>query len=154
MLTIVMFNLFLKLKTFFPVVWVYASYKNRIHVNNLEGGYATTTPTMLWKITIKEMNFRTFNYGFFLTHFLNVTSGKNQNNSLRSGVNFSLTRLIYSHLIESCCCFWFVTSQGQWEFKKRQEFIISGVFFPSNAHNSKIQSFPENKYSFTARLSL
>ena len=27
--------------------------------------------------------------------------------------------------IESCCCFWFVSSQGQWEFKKRQEFTIS-----------------------------
>ena len=57
-------------------------------------------------------------------------------------------------LIESCCCFWFVTSQGQWEFKKRQEFTISWIFCPSNTHNSKVQSFPENKYSFTARLSL
>ena len=57
-------------------------------------------------------------------------------------------------LIESCCCFWFVTSQGQWEFKKRQEFIISWVICPSNAHNSEVQSLPENKYSFTDRLSL
>ena len=57
-------------------------------------------------------------------------------------------------LIESCCCFWFVTSQGQWEFKKRQEFIISWVICPSNAHKSEVQSLPENKYSFTDRLSL
>ena len=92
-----MFNLFLKLKTFLPVVWVFASYGNRIHVNSLEGGYATTTPTMLWRIMIKEMNFRTFKHGFFLTHLISVTR-KNQKNSLRSGVNFSLTRLICSHL--------------------------------------------------------
>ena len=32
--------------------------------------------------------------------------------------------------IESCCCFWFVSSQGQWEFKKRQEFTISWYFEP------------------------
>ena len=57
-------------------------------------------------------------------------------------------------LIESCCCLWFVTSQGQWEFKKRQEFIISWVICPSNAHNSEVQSLHENKYSFTAHLSL
>ena len=57
-------------------------------------------------------------------------------------------------LIESCCCFWFVSSQGQWKFKKRQEFIISWVICPSNAYNSKVQSLPENKNSFIARLSL
>ena len=28
------------------------------------------------------------------------------------------------------------------------------MFFPSNAHNSNVQSFPENKYSFTGRLNL
>ena len=43
------------------------------------------------------MNFRIFKHGFFPTHFLSVTSSKNQNNSLRSGINFSLTRTIYSH---------------------------------------------------------
>ena len=128
---------------------------------------ATTTPTMRKRFTIEEMNFRTFKHGFFLTHFLSVTARKNQRNSLRSGVNFSLTRPICSHsskavvvsgllvlkvkchskkkpkkffekrskffanqtnlfsFIESCCCFWFVSSQGQWEFKKRQKFTIS-----------------------------
>ena len=55
--------------------------------------------------------------------------------------------------IESCCCFWFVDSQGQWELKKRQEFTISWIFCHSNAHNSNAQSFPDIKYSFTARLS-
>ena len=95
--TIVMFNLSLKLNTFLPVVWVYASYLNRTHVNSLEGVYATTTPTMLRRLTIEEMNVRTFKLGFFLTHFPSVTSRKNQNNSMRSGVNFSLTRPICSH---------------------------------------------------------
>ena len=88
---------FPEIKNFFPVVWVYASYGNRIHVNSLEGGYATTTPTMLRRFTIEEINFRTFKHEFFLKHFLSVTSRKNQNNSLRSGVNFLLTRLIFSH---------------------------------------------------------
>ena len=37
---------------------------------------------------------------------------------------FSLTRLVCFSLIESCR-FWFVTSQGLWEFKKRQDFTIS-----------------------------
>ena len=95
--TIVMFNLSLKLDTFLPVVWVYASYLNRTHVNSLEGVYATTTPTMLRRLTIEEMNVRTFKLGFFLTHFPSVTSRKNQNNSMRSGKNFSLTRPICSH---------------------------------------------------------
>ena len=88
---------FPEIKYSLPVVRVYASYGNRTHVNSLEGCYATTTPTMLRRFTIEEMNFRTFKHGFFLTHFLSVTSRKNQNNSLRSGVNFSLTRLISSH---------------------------------------------------------
>ena len=66
---------------------------------------------------------------------------------------FSLTRLLCFSLIESCR-FWFVTSQGLWEFKKRQEFTISWIFCPSNAHNSNAQPFPEINYSFTARLSL
>ena len=56
-------------------------------------------------------------------------------------------------LIESCC-FWFVTSRGHWKVKKRQELTILWLFYPSNAHNSIVQSFPENKYSFTGRLSL
>ena len=99
------------------------------------------------------MNFRTFKLGFCLTNILSVTSKKNQNFSLRSGVVFSLTRLIFFSLIESCC-FWFVTSQGLWEFKKRKELTISWIFCPSNAHNSNFQSSPENKNSFTARLSL
>ena len=42
---------------------------------------------------------------------------------------FSLTRLLCFSLIESCR-FWFVTSQGQWEFKKWQEFTISWYFVP------------------------
>ena len=57
-------------------------------INSLEGCYATTTPTMLRRFTIEEMNLRTFKLGFFLTHFLSVTSRKNQHNSLRSGVNY------------------------------------------------------------------
>ena len=69
---------FLKLNTFLPVVWVYASYVNRTHVNSVEGCYAITTSTMLKRFTIEEMIFRTFKQGFFLTHFLNVTSRKNQ----------------------------------------------------------------------------
>ena len=96
--TIVKFNLSLKTNTLLPVVWVYASYVNRTHVNSLEGCYATTTPMMLRRFTIEEMNFRTFKHGFFLEHFLSVTSRKNQNNSLISGIIFSLTRLICSQL--------------------------------------------------------
>ena len=79
--TIVMFNLSLKLNTFLLVVWVYASYGNRTHVNSLEGGYATTTPTMLRRFTIEGINFRTFKHGFFLTHFPSAISRKNQSNS-------------------------------------------------------------------------
>ena len=52
---------------------------------------------MLRRFTIEEMNLRTFKLGLFLTNILSVTSRKNQNNSLRSGVNFSLTRTICSH---------------------------------------------------------
>ena len=52
---------------------------------------------MLKRFTIEDMNFRTFKHGFFLTHFLSVTARKNHRNSLRSGVNFSLTRPICSH---------------------------------------------------------
>ena len=89
---------------------------------------------------------------FFLTHFLSVTSRKNQKNSLRTGGNFSLTRLICFSLIE--CCFWFVTSQGQWKFKKRQKFTSLWVFCPSNEHNSNVQPFLKNKYTFTGRLKL
>ena len=37
---------------------------------------------------------------------------------------------------------------------KRDKITISCVFCPSNAHNSNVQSFPEIRYSFTARLSL
>ena len=148
-----MFKLSLKLHTILPVVWYYASYGNRTHVNSLEGCYATTTPTMLRGFTIEEINFRTFKHGFFITHFLSVTSKKNQNYSMRSGVVFSLTRLMFFLLIESCR-FWFVTSQGLWEFKKRQEFTFSGIFFPSNAHNSNVQTFPKITHSFTGRLIL
>ena len=93
-----MFNLSVKKNTLLPVVWVYASYGNRTHVNGLEVCYATTTPTMLRRFMIEEINIRTFKLGFFLTNVLSViTSRKNQNNSLRSGVNFSLTRPICSH---------------------------------------------------------
>ena len=82
-----------------------------------------------------------------------VSHQKNQNYSMRSGVVFSLTRLIFFLFIESCR-FWFVTSQGLWEFKKRQEFTISWLFCPSNAHNSNVQSFHEIKNFFTGRMSL
>ena len=78
---------------------------------------------------------------------------KNQNYSLRSGVVFSLTRLNFFSIIESCR-FWFFTSQGLWEFKKRKKFAISRIYCPSNAHNSNAQSFPEIKNFFTGRLSL
>ena len=74
--TIVMINLSLKTNTLLPVLWVYASYGNWTHVNSLEGCYATTTPSMLRRLTIEEMKFRTFKHGFFLTHFLSVTSKK------------------------------------------------------------------------------
>ena len=117
-----MLNLSLKLKILLPPVWVYASYGKRTLVNSLEGCYATTTPTMLRRLTIVMMNFRTFKRGFFLTHFLSVTSRKKQKNSLRSGLNFSLTRKICSHSSKAVVFFWFVSSSGQWEFKKRQEF--------------------------------
>ena len=99
--TIVKFNLSLKTNTLLPPVWVYASYGNRTHVNSLEGCYAYTTSTMLKRFTIEEMIFRTFKQGFFLTHFLNVTSRKNQKNSLRSWVNFSLNRPICSHSLKA-----------------------------------------------------
>ena len=78
---------------------------------------------------------------------------KNQNFSLRSGVVFSLTRLIFFSLIESGR-FWFVTSQGLWEFKKRKKFTISRIICPSNAQNSNVQSFPEIKNFFPGRMSL
>ena len=124
-----MFNLSLKLNILLPPFWVYASYRNRTHVNSLEGCYATTTPTMLKRFTIEEMNFRTFNHGFFLTHFLSVTARKNQKNSVRKRNKFFANQTNFFSLIESCR-FWFVTSKGQWEFKKRQEFTIAWYFVP------------------------
>ena len=149
---IVTFNLSRKTNTLLPVVWVFASFGNRTHVNSLDVCYATTTPTILRSCTIKETKFKIFQYWFFLTNFLSVTSRKHQSYSLRSGVVFSLTRLICFSLIESCC-FWFVTCQGHWDVKKRQETTTSWLFCPFNAYNSNVQSFPENKYSFTVRLS-
>ena len=74
--TIVMLNLSLKLNILLPHDWIYASYGNRTHVNSLEGCYATTTPTMLRRFTIEEMNLRTFKLGIFLTNILSVTSEK------------------------------------------------------------------------------
>ena len=126
-----MLNLSLKLKILLPPVWVYASYGKRTHVNIFEGCYATTTPTMLRSFTIEEMTFRTFIHGFFLTLFLSVTSKKN-NNSLRSGVNFLLTRPICFSLIESCR-FWFVTSQG-FEDSKRDKNLLFHEFFVPLTH--------------------
>ena len=152
--TIEKFNLSLKIYTLLPVVWAYASYVNRTHVNSLEGCYATTTPLMLRRFTIEEMNSRAFKHGFFLKHLISVTSRKNQNNSLRSGIIFSLTRLICSQLSKAVFLFlvcYFSRSMG---IQKRQEFTISWIFCPSNAHNSNVQSFPENKYSFTGCLRL
>ena len=102
----------------------------------------------------EEINFRTFKHWlFFLQIFWVSHQEKNQNFCLRSGVVFSLTRIIYFSLIESFC-FWFVTSRGHWEIKKRQEFTTLWMFCPSNAQNIIVQSFPENKYSFTGRLSV
>ena len=70
-----------------------------------------TTPTVLQRVSTEEMNFRIFKHWFFLKTFLSVTSGRNQNFFLRSGVFFSLTRLIYFSLIVNSC-FWFVTCHG------------------------------------------
>ena len=148
-----LFNLSLKTNTLLPVVCIYESYRNRNHVNSLEGCVATSTPTMLRRYTIKEMTFTSFKHWFFLTNCLSVTSRKNQNYCFRSGVIFSPARPICFSLIESCW-FWFITSRGHWEIKKRQEFTILWMFCPSNAHNSIVQFFPENKYSFTGRLSV
>ena len=127
--TIVM-TLSLNLNILLPPVWVYASYGNRTHVNSLESCYATTTPTMLKRFTIEEMNFRTFKKGFFLTHFLSVTARKNQKNFFEKLSKFFANQTSLFSFIESCCCFWFVTSQGHWEFKKRQEITISWYFVP------------------------
>ena len=127
--TIVM-TLSLNLNILLPPVWVYASYGNRTHVNSLESCYATTTPTMLKRFTIEEMNFRTFKKGFFLTHFLSVTARKNQKNFFEKLSKFFANQTSLFSFIESCCCFWFVTSKGQWEFKKRQEITISWYFVP------------------------
>ena len=149
-----MFKLSLKLHTLLPVVWFCASYVNRTHVNSLEGCYATTTPTMLTRLTIEEINFRNFKQEFFITHFLSVTSRKNIKKFFEKRSELFANQTNLFSLIESCCCFWFVSSQGQCKFKKRQEFIISWVICPSNAYNSKVQSLPENKNSFIARLSL
>ena len=76
--TIVMLNLSLKLNILLLPVWIYASYGNRTHVNSLESCYATTTPTMLRRFSIEEMNLRTFKPGFFLTNILSVTSEKTE----------------------------------------------------------------------------
>ena len=89
----------------------------------------------------------------FSLHIFRVSYQKKPKLFFEKLIVFSLTRLLCFSLIESCR-FWFVTSQGLWEFKKRQEFTIPRIFFPSNAHNSNAQSFSEIKNSVTARLSL
>ena len=54
--TIVMFNLSWKTNTLLPVVWNYASYWNRNHVNRFEDYYATTTP-IVEKPKLKVLKF-------------------------------------------------------------------------------------------------
>ena len=129
---------------------------NRTHVNSLEGCYATTTPTMLRRCTIEEMNLGTFKFGFFLTHFLSVTSRKNQNNSLRSGVNFSLTRPICSHSSKADVVSGLLLLKVNGNSKNHKNLLFHEYFVPLT-HTivmSNAQSFPEIKYSFTALLSL
>ena len=109
---------------------------------------------MLRRCTIEEMNLGTFKHGFFITHFLSVTARKNQKKFFEKRSKFFANQTNLFSFIESCCCFWFVSSQGQWEFKKTTRIYYFMIFCPSNAHNSNAQSFPENKYSFTALLSL
>ena len=116
-------------KYYLPVVWVYALYRNWTHVYNLEGCVASSTPTMLRRYTFEEMTSRSFKHWFSLLHFLSVTSRKNQNYCLRSGVVFSLARLICFSLIESCC-FWFVTSRGHWEVKNDRNLLLYECFVP------------------------
>ena len=98
----------------------------------------------------ESQNFQTwiFPYTFSKCH-----SNKKPKNFFEKRSKFFANQTNLFSFIESCCCFWFVDSQGQWELKKRQEFTISWIFCHSNAHNSNAQSFPEIKYSFTARLS-
>ena len=115
--------------------------------------YATTTPTMLGRLTIEEIKFINFRILFFPYKFSEGHIKKNQNYSLRSGVVFSLPRQSFFSWIKSCY-FLFVTCQGHWDVKKRQDFTISWSFCPSNAHNSNVQFFPDNKYTFTGPLSL
>ena len=98
------------------------------------------------------MNFRTFKFGFCLTNILSVTS-KKPKLFFEKRSSFFASQTNFFSLIESCH-FWFFTSQGLWEFKKRKEFTISRIICPSNAHNSNVQSFPEIKNFFTGRMSL
>ena len=125
-----MFNLSLKLNTLLTVVWVYASYGNRTHVNSLEGCYATTASTILWRFTIGEINFRTFKHGLFLTHFPSVTSRKNQNNSLSSGVNFSLIRLICSLLSKAVVVFGLLLLKVSGNSKNDKNVLLYEYFVP------------------------
>ena len=109
---------------------------------------------MLRRCSIEEMNLGNFKHGFFITHFLSLTARKNQKKFFEKRSKFFANQTNLFSFIESCCCFWFVSSQGQWEFKKTTRIYYFMIFCPSNAHNSNAQSFPENKYSFTALLSL
>ena len=122
-------NFSLKLNILLPRVWVYASYGNRTHFNSLEGCYATTTPTMLKRFTIEEMNFRTFKHGFFLTHFLSVTARKNQRNSLRSGVKFSLTRPICSHSSKAVVVSGLLVLKVNGNLKNDKNLLFHDIFY-------------------------
>ena len=137
------FQSFPEKKYFLPVVWVYALYVNRIHANSLVGCYATTTPTMLRRLTIVMMNFKFFKRGFFLTHFRSVTSRKNQNNYLRSGVNFSLTRTICSQSSKAVVVSGLLLLQVNGNSKNDKNLLFQEYFFPLT-HTIVISIFPWN----------
>ena len=76
------------------------------------------------KVYDRRDEFQTCKLGFFLTNILSVTSKRNQNYSLRSGV---VIRLICFSLIKSCR-FWFVTSQGFGDSKRDKNSLFHEYF--------------------------
>ena len=85
---------------------------------------------MLRRLTIEEMNLRTFKLGFFLTNILSRTSRKNQNNSLTSGVNFSLTRPIYSHSSKAVVVSGLLLLQVNGNSENDKNLLFQEYFFP------------------------
>ena len=100
------------------------------------------------KRSISELS----NLGFALQIFW-VSHQKKPKQFFQKRSSFFANQTNFFSLIESCR-FWFFTSQGFWEFKKRKEFTISRIICPSNALNSNVQSFSEIKNFFTGRMSL